>query len=430
MNKSNIPEAFHSYINHENVEDIEFIELNKFTFTISQKEALEDLRIFQYIIDNAYSGRDYWQNNGLDFTEAYKKINEYIMQNVILSKSEIYKMYYETLQQIHDGHLGLMTYGHQVNMGKKYKAYFSDVLINKRNDRFEVINSKISELTVGDTFTYEQLKDKLFKTLSPQGHEHFLLGSRSWSELTQITINTDNGIMSIPVHPCRASDIEKDDIGIFQKNIEEGLNVVSSSRFWDWKEQSFNDFYECGLSLRNENIVIWDLTCNGGGNSNYPLQFIKGLNEYSYWKIDCAVLSSPPINQAIGGTKENITNKREWQFYNAVERDTSQGVFNGTLYILSNDSIGSSGESALDIAKCVKNCVTVGQNSKGAGIFGDVLSYKLPFSDVVLQVPYKLFLNGAIEGHGFEPDFWLDSIDLKGELLYWLRDSKNYRTLR
>jgi hypothetical protein len=49
----------------------------------------------------------------------------------------LYQLYYNALKQIHDGHLSIITYGDQVDFGKKYKAYFKDVLIEKINNRFE-----------------------------------------------------------------------------------------------------------------------------------------------------------------------------------------------------------------------------------------------------------------------------------------------------
>ncbi len=73
-------------------------------------------------------------------------------------------------------------------------------------------------------------------------------------------------------------------------------------------------------------------------------------------------------------------------------------------------------------ARSVPNCVVVGQNSSGASTFGDILSYQLPRSGIILHLPYKLFLEGINEGEGFEPDYWVDSSDVQGELLAWLKN--------
>jgi len=425
-----VPKAFQSYINSTVIENIETLNLKKVTFTITKEEALEDLRIFKYIMDNAYSGREYWENHGIYFKNIYCNIQTYINSHELIYKQELFNLYIKQLQDIHDGHLGLLTHKDRVYFGEKYKAYFADILLRKHKDKFEVIFSKEPRLTVSTIFTSQQLEGKLFRTLSPTGEEHFLLGCRSWNEINKLTLSFDGETISLPVHPCRATDYEQDQDGIFLRSKIDGVNVVTSTRFWEWDDKIAEDFYNCGLSLRNESTLIWNLMGNGGGNSNYPLQFIKGLNEYSYWKIDCAVLSSPAIKQIQGLPLEKIQNKREWVFWNAEERDVNKGTFEGTLYVLSNDNIASSSEAALNIAQSVKNCVIVGQNSSGVGVFGDVLTYQLPYSDIQMRVPYKLFLGGANEGEGFEPDFWIDSINVQGELIAWLKDPDNYLALK
>lgn len=381
--KREIPKIFKDYIKNIS-EDIveEGLDYNNIKFNITQKQAIEDLRFFQYILNNGYSGREYWENKGFDFENAYNSIKDYINNHELINKSDMFNLYHQALEGIHDGHLSLMTYGKRVNMGKKYKVYFSDILLEKKKHEYEVLYSGFPKVKKGDLFSSNQLKNKLFRTLSPKGCEHYLLGCRSWNVISKINIDNKDSKISIPLHPCRASDFKKVYKSIFQKDIIDKYNIVTSSRFWNWDEDVANDFYKCGLSLRDEDIVIWDLRGNGGGDSRYPKQFIKGLNDYSYWKVDCAVLDSPIINQS-----EESLGKRQWKFWLSNERDMSKGVFDGTLYVLSNDDIASSGEAALEIIKSVKSCIVVGQNSSGIGVFGDVNTYQLPFSDIRLIVP-------------------------------------------
>jgi hypothetical protein len=426
----NLPLIFEYYINNQMPTNDELIEMKKVTFTITQEEALEDLRIFQYVLDSSYSGREYWENQGVDFGNIYNNIRTYINSHESIFKQDMFNLYNEQLQGIHDGHLELLTYGRCVDFGKKYKVYFADILLEKDNYELVVIFSNVAEISVGSRFTSQQLEGKIFKTLSPSGKEHYLLGCRSWSKVDSLEISYNGKVIGLPTHPCKASYFQQDDIGVFKKDNIKGFNVVTSSRFMEWDDKIAQDFYNCGMSLRNENVLIWNLLGNSGGNSNYPLQFIKGLNEYSFWKIDCAELKSPSISQASGVPYEDIGNNRDWMVWNAGERDTSKGVFNGTLYILANDEIISSGESALNIAKSVRNSIIVGQNSSGVGVFGDVRTYQLPYSDIRMRVPSKLFLGGAKEGEGFEPDYWIDNTDVQGELISWLKNPSSYQALR
>ena len=72
-----IPEMYKNYIYPEkrnmpynpNVINTYFSEI-----TISQSQALEDFVTFKYLIDNAYSGRDYWAMRGVDFPKLYAQI--------------------------------------------------------------------------------------------------------------------------------------------------------------------------------------------------------------------------------------------------------------------------------------------------------------------------------------------------------------------
>lgn len=426
----NIPKAFTNYINKQKLENIELLKIRKVRFTITQEEALEDLHIFKYILNNSYSGREYWENQGIDFEKIYDNIRAYIGCNNLVSIYEMFNLYSKQLNDIHDGHLTLSVFNNCVNFGKKYIAYFTDVLLEKSNDKFEVIFSKSPQLPVGSIFIPHEVAGKVFRTLSSSGKEHYLLGDRSWDKMERLTITSNKKVISLPVHLCRTSNFKQDDVGIFNKTTIEGFNIVTSKSFSEWDDKICDNFYNCGLSLRNESILIWNLMGNVGGNSNYPLQFIKGLNEYADWIINCAELNSPSISQSKGVPFESIQNEREWKFWSVEDRDVSKGIFNGTLYILSNDDVASSGESALNIARCVRNSVIVGQNSSGVGVFGETLTYQLPYSNIIMKVPQKLFLGGAIEGEGFEPDYWIDSTDVQGELIAWLKRPFDYRALR
>lgn len=433
-NTQNVSQVFNEYINSLCTQNVEMIKIRKVTHTITREEALDDLHVFQHIIDNSYSGRDYWMNHGVDFEKIYDNVRSFICDQKSINKNDLFEFLCKQLKNIHDGHFTIMTNGRTSRFYNNYKAYFTDILLEKHKDIYEVLYSKVPEITKGVKFTYEQIKDNLFKTLSPVGKEHYLLGTRSWEEINTMTFNANDSNISLPVHLCRATYYKQEDAGIFKESMIDGIKIVTSSRFWEWDEakteKSIKEINELGLLLRNEKVLIWNLLGNGGGNSNYPLNFIKGLNEYAIWKMDCAVLSSPSVKQARGLQLKDIEGIREWIIGSSNERDLNNGIYDGTLIILSNDSVASSGEAAINIAKSVRNCIVVGQNSSGIGVFGDVLSYQLPYSEITMNVPHKIFLGGVEEGVGFEPDFWVDKSDVQGEVITWLKDSTKYQALR
>lgn len=449
---NDIPDIFKKYINQQIVENVEIKELHwdvpaqPLQKPLTRAEASEDFSMFRYLIDNAYSGREYWENAGIDFAHRYAAIQQEIISHETMTIEELLLLYAGSLAGIHDGHLSLWSEKDWYNaqkiwFDKKFKAYFADVLFEKEHEHFVIIGSHVPELPIGDSFSPRQLTGNLFKTLSPTGHEHYLLGCRSWEVIDSLTLESDSGMVTVPIHPCRGSEYQLTDVGIFAKTLRDGVNIVTSSNFSGHKDTEevrnarLDEIYQCGLSLRDESIVVWNLMGNGGGNSGYPEKFVKGLNDYSEWLGYDAVLNSPPIVYGRAHFRdrpvETITNKREWRWSaDSHAREMDKGEFAGTLYVLTNDGVGSSGEAAINFSRSVHNCVVVGQNSGGVGVFGDVLPYQLPFSGIMLVLPFKLFFHGANEGEGFAPDYWVDSSDVLGELLCWLKNPDGYQALK
>lgn len=86
-------------------------------------------------------------------------------------------------------------------------------------------------------------------------------------------------------------------------------------------------------------------------------------------------------------------------------------LFGGTLHMIINDGIASSGEWAVSTIKRVPRAVLYGCNTAGVCTFGDITFYRLPNSNVLLGCPHKIFDIGAKETLGFEPDIWIDGED-------------------
>ena len=96
--------------------------------------------------------------------------------------------------------------------------------------------------------------------------------------------------------------------------------------------------------------------------------------------------------------------------------------------MLVNADTASAGESAVLYARSCKNLVVVGENTMGCNTFGNVASYMLPHSNIVCRIPNVINLchtpDECIEGYGFTPDYWVDSDDIEGEVIKWLKNHK------
>ncbi len=399
-------------------------------FILTAQEAQEDFEVLRYILDTSYSGREYWQQNGVDFAAAYGEISAYIeAQGDQVPVAELGYMFHDALRGIHDGHLALS--GALIGclcFDRSYSAYFSDVLVQEGPDGFTVAASRQPDVRVGQRLTGQGLEAYLFPTLSAPGTKQYLVGMRSWEEESALSLELDGQPVVLALHPCRVH-ADRPDFGLGSLEELEGYPVLHSSRFWtadgDFLPREQEWLEQIGASLRERPAVIWDLLSNEGGNSHYPQAFVRGLNGDASWPLDCGVLSSPAIRREPVGQGE-----RSWTFYPAQERDLSRALYRGRLYVLVSDKVGSSGEAAVSMAKNVPGCVLVGQNTGGRGVFGETRPYELPHSRMVMVVPQKLFLGGAREGEGYAPDFWLDTVDVLGEIVRWLQSPAEYSAVR
>ena len=109
---------------------------------------------------------------------------------------------------------------------------------------------------------------------------------------------------------------------------------------------------------------------------------------------------------------------------NLVEYETA--TYDGTIIALMNRYTGSSAEMAVGYSKSIRKHLLIGENSHGAGIFGEQMQYVLPYSGIQLGMGCKLFLGDFSEGEGYQPDYWVDSSDVKGEVICWYKNQATY----
>lgn len=155
--------------------------------------------------------------------------------------------------------------------------------------------------------------------------------------------------------------------------------------------------------------VIWDLSNNLGGNSEFARQFLQGLS------------GMRPSMGRVLSLNSTLVYAKEWgeiqeKPYGFTQEPQEQGeracLFNGTLHVIVNDRVASSGESAVFMALSLPRVVLYGCSTLGIGRFGDLCVYMLPNSYITLWCPQKAFEQAPEEGMGYEPDIWIDSQDV------------------
>lgn len=429
MNKQqeDIPQIFHDYIKSKKDES-QVMKLPSLKATVNEKQANSDVALLEYIIMNGYSGKNYWQSNGVNFEEKFAKIKELIKneceENGVIFVNDLVKSIYIELRDIKDGHLALSYNSKWFIFSEKYKVYFSDITVEEDKGKYYVAKSNLKDISIGKQVSFNKPSNELFETISEdKNRKRFIVGCRSWVSIESMDINIDNKLVSLPLHRCKLSNINIKESSLGKLQEIDGVYVVRSTNFGEWNSRVEKELRTIGENLRNEKIVIWDLCGNEGGNSNCAKAFIQGLNGYVNSGINTAILLSPPVRQAKHIGEDIMIAESEWTFQlsNPSSKE-NEGLYEGVLYIITNDSVASSGENAINYAlNSVKNCCIIGQNTAGIVTFGEIVMYRLPETNINVTVPHKIFLGGPVEGEGFTPELWLDSVNYMEEFVAWVK---------
>lgn len=398
-----------------------YIPVNKALSVITKEQAAEDLAELIYLINNRYCGKEYWENQGINFDLCYKEITDYIS-----SRNEIYisdfcrKIHFSFDKGIVDNHFSFASpLTGRLGFSKQYSAYFTDFVVEKKENIFRVIKSNDNTVKIGSVIRGENC---FYKTLSPKNREYFLVGCRSFDTVKSIRLNIDDKLRNISVHRCRAIEKSeqldvcmqfktKNSVNIYRSNCCDYVNGIDEK----------TDFIALGKKHRNDKVLVLDYLSNQGGYNRITREFIQGLNDYVHCEEHCAKLISP--------VTENKDCFREWIIEEAQPYNTKMGKFDGTLIMLINGDTASSGETAVLYAKSIKRFILIGENSMGCNTFGNVASYSLKNSKIIARIPNVINLcgnlNDCIEGKGFTPDFWVDSTDVQNDVLSWIKENYN-----
>jgi len=456
----NIPNEFNKYITQNNL-DVDYKEIipyygnNKKSIPafITKREAIEDIEMFEYLLSTAYAGFEYWQYKEIDFKKYFADLKDFIQKKDkdTVSTYEFERELTEILKQIYDGHIALM--GLRYNHAYRHKAiYYCDILVERTdNGVLKVIDSQNDKVKVGDIFTQDDVEKYLFKTLSPADKVHYLIGTLSFNNVVSLELSFNNKTIQIPFHKSRLLYTRFINSKPSYIERKENIPVIRVASFENQLYADMKNFTELGNELKNEDTIIVNLFNNGGGSSVFPKTFIQNLNSNSEWEMSWAMLTSPAITQYYANydlspmsdispeyknlIKTNSEKNEEfrkspvksWEF-GSNQGQNKQGSYKGTLIILTNRRVLSGGEAMVGYSKSVSNRIIIGENTGGVAQFSDACTYYLPNSKFIARLPRQfLIIPDLEECNGFNPNYWLDSMDPVEEIFRWIKDHENYQ---
>jgi len=393
------------------------MKIKRYHAAIPRKAALRDLAQLRYVMDMRYSGKEHWERQGIAFRDIYARIGDFID-----GRSEIYVS--DFCRAIHrafdvgilDNHLCFASpMTGRLHFSKVYAAWFADMLVEKKDGAFVVIESGDQHVKPGGRIGNAEC---LFPTLAPAGKDYFLVGRRSWEPLGSMELQIDDAAVTVGLHRCRACETKKGDDICLAGETKNGIAVVRSN-CCDFVPPLHKkaDIAAIGKAYAGTDALIWDNLSNEGGYSAIPRDFILGLNGYACCEESCAKLVSP--------LTQRRPCKRKWIRWDAQPCQPEKGSYDGTLYFLMNSGTASSGETSVLYAKSLKRAVFIGENTMGCNTFGNVAGYQLKHSGIVMRVPNMINLcrypGDCEEGKGFTPGYWVDAPDVQAQVMRWLQ---------
>ena len=193
---------------------------------------------------------------------------------------------------------------------------------------------------------------------------------------------------------------------------ENGIVYISERNFNLSYEELLNGFVDDAASVRDAELIIFDIRSNGGGANHFCRDWVENFCGQSPQLTEAwSVRVSKLYNAAMARDGLQTESGTSGFYYHAGAVTGSQLPNDIPIIVLMDDTCGSSGESMLNFLKAMDNVLVVGSNSAGFQLCGNVRGYSLPNSGVYFDFGTSLqfaFTTDNVDFVGYEPDVWCD----------------------
>ena len=258
----------------------------------------------------------------------------------------------------------------------------------------------------------------LIPTLTYDGEVAWAIGYFSLSSSTsiEVTLHFENietnevSTQSLELQPLSNASSLSDEL--FEITESAGITILTNRRLHSPStETQFQEFVNTGEALREESVLILDLRGHGGGN------------DFIAWEWVAAYAGEPPeysmlfANVRLNSLTTNAINfsmppasPPEWDVWFGDPRPVILPS-NNLVIVLTDNAIGSAGDTFVGYMRQLENVLIVGANTSGTLVTGNVGVVTLPISGLDLQIGTTLNIRpnlSQFEGIGFKPDLWVD----------------------
>ena len=440
---------------------------NKTEITFSEMQ--EDLETFIYLVETSYIGYDAALERGLDTNVSRQFVLEQFDNQKKIQIQDFADVLYDAFAgYIQDNH-ALINYFNN-NFGKSFikkgYLYFSDVYVQKNEDKYFVCESKLLEIKPGAQYN----SDVEYLLLYPaKGKNVYRIGCVSEKDPDGLHLEFDNQFYDVPIKMCQEAN-GNEQFSYFVLETEKSIYVkLNRCTFDNDKElEALHQFAESYKSCMNKDFVIVDVRGNYGGDDTYFLHFLCGLyndnkrdvffGTGTRWLYSAANVKSMKTLLPIYADVNNPEIKKmleELSEYEKQVQKSSQKIivkndsqktplvepeFKGKLIFLTDKIAASAGEDGIAYGTALfgetDQIIQVGQNTSGAQLYGNLCQYVLENSGIQVRfsmtdfsaVP-KLSHNFKGEGFGYFPDYWSSNEDMNDTIFAITGDKQMHEVL-
>ncbi len=402
---------------------------------ISSEEASEDIEYLFYLFSHGYCGYGYFKTRG-DFDEAKKSILQELEAKSMWSPDDLSQLIRNNLTFIHDCHLsvGAHKYGGHEDFWCDKTLEFSKV---RREYYFVSDNTTYQVVSVNG----EHPDEFMFPSLNAEGNPIYRVGilSQTAPEPLVLAAYHDHEQTHIELQ-LYCSDFGYFSKEIFSEDTIGGIPVVRIRSFSDHHAEYINQFLETARRYKGEPILIIDIRGNGGGNEEWPKKWIAWFTGHQpSSKRYFTELISKTTMMGRANSFENLLDMYPETYFYQTEKDRftaqadlfekqhmtphwsgpfSQGAQvipnDTTLIVVTNGKVASAAEGFVNYLQQVENVVFVGENTRGALVFGQMTLHQLPHSRLSVNLPISLNIPLDLElreEKGFFPSLWIPAED-------------------
>lgn len=410
--------------------------------SLSKDQAIEDFEFLHKVISRGHAGYDdaAWRLclQGTGWQERKDLYKNKIESQNKWAVDQLFDLMTEYMEPIDDEHMTLKLFDStgqtrlkKVGFAVKYNPYFTGIRCALIENKFVVISnndnraiapgSQVIYDIINEPYEAELSQPYLFETLpSEKGRREFLLGlflSEEPDHPYPFTfVVNDNAIdtIALNIHRCRIK-YNEDATGetwSVKTTARDMLPLVSVRTA---ENEALDDagFLKSAANLRDKQFAILDIRQNLGGSDEAMKDWCATIAPGEY-----RISAGNSMFHGGGGDVYSrwnpMSTKGTFDYKSPEGTNPNNEVFEGTLFVLVDRNVASSGETFGNLARQIPGAILLGENSRGCVTYGNCDKLQtLPHSGIKIRYGWVRFnWAGAfpiLEGRGFFPQYWLDS---------------------